>query len=397
MDYNFKRLSDSELIKSMPDDANLIVESAGSIKKVKHVPVPTKLSEFENDLEQPDWNQSDPNTPDYLKNRPFYKDVKTTSAPVDITWDGTADGLTSSSNGNYYKVSDSVFTLEQFKQMSFVSNGVITSVTQGAINTGAGIITCWEGINAPVIVSDEAVEKRSNVPGGAPDIFSEPGVYFYSDGNVTRLYSTEPIEVVSISIKKLDEEFLPDTIARQVAVDSKMNMDGPSGTGSFSMNRKRGTMIGVCSHTEGYDATASGDYSHAEGGYSTASGEYSHAEGNSTNASGSYSHAEGQSTGARGDYSHAEGYATKASSVYQHAQGKYNIEDTSNRYAHIVGNGRNISNRSNAHTLDWEGNAWFAGTIEGTKLILKSTTSGSTKRFEITVDDSGTLTATEIT
>jgi hypothetical protein len=31
-------------------------------------------------------------------------------------------------------------------------------------------------------------------------------------------------------------------------------------------------------------------------------------------------------------------------------------------YAHIVGNGTN-SERSNAHTLDWDGNAWFAGDV----------------------------------
>ena len=47
-------------------------------------------------------------------------------------------------------------------------------------------------------------------------------------------------------------------------------------------------------------------------------------------------------------------------------------------------------------TLDWEGNAWFAGTVEGTALILPSSTPDSTKRFRITVDDSGTITAEEL-
>lgn len=32
-------------------------------------------------------------------------------------------------------------------------------------------------------------------------------------------------------------------------------------------------------------------------------------------------------------------------------------------YAHIVGNGESDSKRSNAYTLDWEGNAWFAGDV----------------------------------
>lgn len=68
---------------------------------------------------------------------------------------------------------------------------------------------------------------------------------------------------------------------------------------------------------------------------------------------------------ASGIYSHAEGYGTKASSPKQHVQGKYNIEDTAGEYAHIVGNGTADNARSNAHTLDWNGNAWYAGKASG--------------------------------
>ena len=155
------------------------------------------------------------------------------------------------------------------------------------------------------------------------------------------------------------------------------------------------TASGESSHAEGAGAEALGEHSHAEGYNAIAANSASHAEGYLTNASGKYAHAEGQQTAASGETSHAEGYRTKASGEYQHVQGKWNIEDTENKYAHIVGNGTG-SKYSNAHTLDWEGNAWFAGTVEGTGIILPSTTEGSTKRFLITVDDSGTLTATEI-
>lgn len=67
-------------------------------------------------------------------------------------------------------------------------------------------------------------------------------------------------------------------------------------------------------------------------------------------------------TTASGTYSHAEGGSTIASGQYSHVQGKFNIEDTTNTYAHIVGNGSS-SARSNAHTLDWDGNAWFKGNV----------------------------------
>ena len=123
------------------------------------------------------------------------------------------------------------------------------------------------------------------------------------------------------------------------------------------------TAIGYASHAEGSGTTASGRYSHAEGNGATASGYYSHAEGMTTTASEGASHAEGRSTIASGMCSHAEGDNTKATSANQHVQGKYNIEDATNTYAHIVGNGTSNGARSNAHTLDWNGNAWYQGKL----------------------------------
>ena len=96
-------------------------------------------------------------------------------------------------------------------------------------------------------------------------------------------------------------------------------------------------------------------------------GKFTHAEGTCTMAYGRGAHAEGCCNEAIGEYSHTEGYNTKALSNYQHVQGKYNIEDSENKYAHIVGNGYEDAIGqlilSNAHTLDWQGNAWFAGEV----------------------------------
>ena len=183
-------------------------------------------------------------------------------------------------------------------------------------------------------------------------------------------------------------------------VDEKMNANNPVGTGSFSMGRKSGSVIGTNSHAEGFNTTASGERSHAEGA--------------STTASSNSSHAEGSKTAASGYGSHAEGASTTASSENQHVQGKHNVEDSQNKYAHIVGNGVSNIDRSNAHTLDWNGVPWFKGRPQfgGTaqdqgsqtvmangdkEIILASSTANSTKKFKITVDDSGALTATEVT
>lgn len=58
----------------------------------------------------------------------------------------------------------------------------------------------------------------------------------------------------------------------------------------------------------------------------------------------------------------------------------------------IVGNG-NESVRSNAFSVGTDGNI----EVGGQEIVIKSSTAGSTKKFKITVDDTGTLNATEVT
>ena len=153
--------------------------------------------------------------------------------------------------------------------------------------------------------------------------------------------------------------------------------------GKNSFSGGEGTLAsGSASHTEGYYTLAQGDYSHAEGSISIASGEAAHAEGGGSVAVGKNSHAEGTNCRASGEASHAEGKGTDANSG-QHVQGKYNVEDRLGNYAHIVGNGTNIDTKSNAHTLDWSGNAWFAGDV------YAGSTSGTNK------DDGSKKLATE--
>lgn len=167
------------------------------------------------------------------------------------------------------------------------------------------------------------------------------------------------------------------------------------------------------SHAEGYDTVASGYCSHTEGSDTTASSSYGHAEGDSTTASGYTSHSEGSHTIASGSYSHVQGRYTIASGQSSHVFGEYNIEDpelnwpvwtantfyevgdkvnrvqnsynnyyictTANNdatfnqqnwkaisrrhFIEIAGNGEGSNTRSNARTLDWEGNERLKGNL----------------------------------
>lgn len=127
------------------------------------------------------------------------------------------------------------------------------------------------------------------------------------------------------------------------------------------------------SHAEGFSSKANGIAAHAENRATQANGDYSHSEGEYSIAAAMGSHAEGKSTQALAgaDYSHVEGDHTISRCPAQHVQGKYNEQDYEHKYAHIVGNGTSAK-RSNAHTLDWEGNAWFArDVVAGNVSVVK--------------------------
>jgi len=133
-------------------------------------------------------------------------------------------------------------------------------------------------------------------------------------------------------------------------IATKMDKNDPSGTGSFSMNRRSGSTIGTNSFAEGSECTASGNFG-------------SHAEGYFTTASGAASHAEGWQAVASAVNSHVEGEGTEAASDMQHVSGKYNVVDPNNTYAEIIGNGIAVNARSNARELDWNGNEYLAGDL----------------------------------
>ena len=224
--------------------------------------------------------------------------------------------------------------------------------TKEEINTMIGALSSLkisvlqEGEDLPAVGSTDTIYLKKKTTSQTQNAYDE---YIYlENGTYEKIGDTE-VDLTS---------YLKTTDA-----DTKYAKLEKYGDTTINIGRKSGTTVGKNSTAEGQNTTASGDYSHAEGSTTTASGDYSHAEGTGTIASKNSTHAEGQGTKANGIISHAEGWSTIASGEEQHVQGRFNIEDTSNQYSHIVGNG-SIAGRSNAHTLDWSGNAWYQGNIK---------------------------------
>lgn len=191
------------------------------------------------------------------------------------------------------------------------------------------------------------------------------------DTNTTYNIATETVAGLVKAKAKTTED-------TEVTIDAKTGkLYVPSVSGGVGKDVSTGSIVGAeifndyennvatgnYAHAEGTETDASADFSHAEGYLSGARGIGAHAEGYFTLAQGEYSHAEGYYSEAYGDYSHVEGEDTIAKGYAQHVQGSYNIEDPDSVYLHIVGNGEDTESRSNAHTLDWDGNAWYAGKV----------------------------------
>lgn len=153
-------------------------------------------------------------------------------------------------------------------------------------------------------------------------------------------------------------------------VPTQANYIGARGSYSHSEGF-RTCAAGTASHAEGYGSPDSqlgayGNYSHTEGSSCHASAENAHAEGAGCRATGNQAHAEGLNNYAASANSHVEGIGNQVavtSNTETHIQGRYAVPDQNGEYAHIVGNGTS-SAQSNAHTIDWSGNAWFAGDIK---------------------------------
>ena len=165
----------------------------------------------------------------------------------------------------------------------------------------------------------------------------------------------------------IDTDGQPDTIGLKYVKDDESDNGGV--IEGFVNGNPPNIASGRFSHAEGGGTTASGNFSHAEGTRTKAENIQSHSEGYYTTASGISSHTEGSYTVASGAYGHTEGLYTVANHRSQHVFGEYNIEDdssstSSNRgnYIEIIGNG-DYNNRSNAYTLDWNGNGVFAGKV----------------------------------
>ena len=314
---------------------------------------------------QPDWNQNNETTADYIKNRPFYEKIDSVTLMPETQF------------SNLTHVYNPDISTPEDVNGDFISDFTISSDGTMIINTGDTVKVTFNGTVYDCVKQRRYIGNQSLMSYAGEDT-GEP--FLFSLGSIPSFHTKSTDCVVKVEadisqIKKIDSKFLELPIAPGSGTNSTIenctaNYDHyTKNTANGKYSHAEGasnSADGECSHAEGFQCSASKDCSHAEGSGTKATGYYSHAEGGLSEASGFHAHSEGGYTKAIGNDSHSEGEKTIAKGECQHVQGRYNVEDpiTGGEYAHIVGNGTDDDKRSNAHTLDWDGNAWFAGEVK---------------------------------
>lgn len=374
---------------------------------------------------QSDWNQNDATAKDYIKNRICYtKDatetivLNSTLSFTDISQqDKTVFSYqdTSSSikfnEGTVYNVNfDSIsysciaFTntnipnsvilgnLRAVSELSSTTNEPFVMVTDSKGSQGLQILTNLTGTSHSVKITeihteiikldkkyipDDIFTSIENIDNKVEDFINNTQFLTKTDSVGTGSFSFNRETGSTVgensatfglnNIASGNNAFAEGAINKATGWNSHAEGNATTASGNAAHAEGLGTKAtGASSHAEGLDTIASGNYSHTEGENTTAENKWSHAEGKDTNTKGLASHAEGIKTIAQGNFSHAEGRFTVALGENQHVEGILNIEDTTS--LHIVGNGTYTESsgqktKSNAHTLDKLGNAWFAGNV----------------------------------
>lgn len=287
---------------------------------------------------QSDWSVNDETNPAYVKNRTHWADPPQTHTLLvsqDISFIYNAD----------YSISGAEFSFSQMLDEGDSFTLVFDNTPYEARIQHMGGIRVGFG--------------NLSISGDGEDS-GEPFVCATTTGDSWIMYTkdtsdtTHRIEAYYITQEchKLDRKYLPDDAILPTVYDEDNGLTLVARDGEWNVEQPVGMSTGTGGEI-----------------FNSYNGSYA-------NEAGIYAHAEGDSTKALGQASHTAGEGTIASGLGQYVFGTYNIEDDSEseidwaptrgkrKYAHIVGNGINKDRRSNAHTLDWSGNAWFAGNVK---------------------------------
>ena len=313
---------------------------------------------------QADWNQNDETAPDYVKNRPFY-----TGDPVGTVMveESTVSFATA---GGYY--------MAQFQSTFSATVGEPYNVSW---DSTVYECTCADFNGYPAI-------GNLSITGTGSDT-GEPFLMIVVNGSAIEIYTkdtsashTISISVFDVEVLKIDEKYLPKASEDSYGIIKTSDVVSVY---NFPAYAKHDQMV------DAITAFNTGNASIVWNGEKVINASYESSD---------------------DTISVAFAPVPMKTITFSNNNGFYKITLGKPTYGELQGNGVRIVNDNNVYTvLSVEGESGSEtlnvtaerisiGGIYGistTEMILKSSTVGSNKHFKITVDDSGTISATEVT
>ena len=315
---------------------------------------------------QPDWNQNDDTQPDYVKNRPFY-----TGNPVETVLVEESTVSFAERNGMY---------IAEFVTMIEATVGKTYKVY---FDENAYECTCVK-LNSLVIGNLSIVDKGSD--SGEPflmNVYNGQGILIFTKD--TSASHTISISEFEKEIARIDEKYLPDSVATKLEVETaqitadknkEMLSEMVSSIATFTFDKQ----------TSGRDTFVFNAFNYYK------ISDFNPAPENVISFNGTAENGEEISIIRTGSNCVEYGrFIVVASS----GACSLPITDTHT--------GSFVAPSAGLYAVYIEGNTSItAGTGQFTLmqmdgLTIKSSTANSTKKFRITVDDSGTISATEVT
>lgn len=327
---------------------------------------------------QPDWNQNDETAKDYVKNRPFYTSDTVETVFVEESTVPFAD--------------DSGIYLAEFESTFVPTVGEIYKVS-------------WDGtVYECTCVKDESVYFIGNlfIEGAGSDTGEPFCMYIHTDGYIeivtadTSAFRTFSISGFVTEVVKIDEKYLPENLATKSDVDEKLGN---------CIKTVNGTMPDASGNVEvqtiSEDALSTNQYGTViivKNGvvFKNRLGQYTQTPIGESNAA--FLVKEGKTSNVR-DTIFAFAVATDPSNAISVDQIHLSRNGIDFNSENVVIRSFKPGNTS-VDVIQLNSSTSRGVMVEITKnacFVLPSSTSGSTKKFRITVDDSGALTAKEIT
>ena len=350
---------------------------------------------------QPDWNQNDSTAADYVKNRPFY-----TGDPVEtVLVEESTVSFSDTGNGLYMAEFPSTFSA----------------------TVGETYKVSWDGTTYEctcVILNNDLCIGNLSIIGDGSDT-GEPFCMIVINGKGimiatadTSASHTFSISKSSVEVVKIDEKYLPDNlaiksdveVAQTTAETAKATADTAKATAETALPLAGGKMTGNIVTKEGVGIQADTVVthrillSHDASKPDMAFEKYASNQDNEI-----YLYAGFTNRGAYNSYVKFlfdKGGNTARLILPSPSSGStlpsvLALEGANNEHTSVVvDNVNTIVFRKNSLSNDYyhlkadDNGSLVAENFKG--IILNSSTAGSTKKFKITVDDSGTLTATEV-